>query len=560
MSARERNLAVLLIALILLFGSVAIGYAFVYSPIQAKKAAAATLDAEIAKKQEEFDKLKSERKKLDDLKRRSLPADASVAKREYAEVMNRLLVNAKVPTGFRVRELSPDATGTPALASKKPAYTKIAFEITFERADLWNVHDFLLSYYRLPLLHQITLLDIKTDAQPSTTTRGKVVNDRRDLVVKVITEAIILDGADGRKSLFSVPAAFAAVGGIRGVNALAHTPEAIRHLFHGESAILAARTRDYSLIVQNDVFHGPLPLAPSMSVERIADISVEMDKEIAPVKVRVAGDLGPTGKITLEAKADGRILPAGSVKVDQLARTIAILPMEGEIGSGEITVTARTAEGKEAKTKFRVKVTEPEEAKVVPEKTLPDISDAIRLIGSVTTSENTAEVIIRDNFNPFTYVIEVSPSGRIKVTKFFFLAAVKKRDREYLPDDPSHLVFSDDGISSTKRTFQVVAVDSLGIYVMDIKPAKPAEKPKAPAPKGFGPPKAPPAAKQGPAEAMSLVVGAAALLAQKPAADTPVLYRWNIGQPLKSIKEVPKDDAKKILDKVKSGGPVAIIE
>ena len=559
MSARERNLAVLLIALILLFGSVAIGYAFVYSPIQAKKTAAATLDSEIAKKQEEFDKLKTERKKLDDLKRRSLPADASVAKREYAEVMNRLLVNAKVPTGFRVRELAPDATGTPALASKKPTYTKIAFEITFERADMWNVHDFLLSYYRLPLLHQITLLDIKTDAQPSTTTRGKVVNDRRDLVVKVITEAIILDGADGRKSLFSVPAAFAAGGGSRGVTARAPPPEALRHPYHGEAPPLATRTRDYSLIVQNDVFHGPLPLAPSMSVERIADISVEMDKEIAPVKVRVAGDLGPTGKITLEAKADGRILPAGSVKVDQLARTIAILPTEGEIGSGEITVTARTAEGKEAKTKFRVKVTEPEE-KAAPEKILPDISDAIRLIGSVTTSENTAEVIIRDNFNPFTYVIEVSPSGRIKVTKFFFLAAVKKRDREYLPDVPLPQVFSDDGISSTKRTFQVVAVDSLGIYVMDIKPAKPAEKPKAPAPKGFGPPKAPPVAKQGPAEAMSLIVGAAALLAQKPAADSPVLYRWNIGQPLKSIKEVPKDDAKKILDKVKTGGPVAIVE
>jgi hypothetical protein len=548
MSSRERNLAILLIGLILLFGSVAIGYAFVWSPIQSKNTAAAVLDGEIRKKQDEFDRVKSERKKLDDLRRRSLPSDVSMAKREYAEMMTRLLVFAKVPTGFRVRELSSEPTGIPLLAPKKPAYTKIVYEITFERADMWNLHDFLLAYYRLPLLHQITLLDIKTDAQPSTTTRGKVVNDRRDLVVKIVTEAIIVDGADNRKSLFSVPLAFAAVGGLPGVNALAHSPEAIRHLFHGDSPVLATTQRDYSLVVQNDIFHGPLPVMPSISVERIADVSAERDKEISPVKVRLAGDLGPAGKVSLEAKADGKILTGGSVKIDQLSRTIAIVPMEGEIGSGEITVTARTAEGKEAKTRFKVKITEPEEAKV-PEKTLPDIADAIKLIISGTDSENTARAVVKDNFNPFTYEIEASPSGRIKVTKYFFLGAVKKRDREYLPDEASHLVLSDDGVSGTNRTFKVVAMDSLGIYVLDLKPkASPAKALK-------------PAAK--PSDALALIVGAAATLGQNavPAAapETPVLYRWAIGHSLKAIKEVPKDEAAKILEKVKLSGPVAAV-
>jgi hypothetical protein len=557
MSSRERNLAILLIALILLFGSVAVGYAFVWSPIQSKEAAAATLDTEIRKKQEEFDRTKAELKKLEDLRRRSLPSDVSMAKREYAEVMTRLLVAAKVPTGYRVRELTTDPTGIPAIAPKKPAYTKLAYEITFERADMWNLQDFLLAYYRLPLLHQITMLDIKTDAQPSTTTRGKVLNDRRDLVVKIVTEAIILDGADNRKSLFSVPAAFAAVGGLPGVSALANTPEAIRHLFHGESPVLASRPRDYSLLVLNDIFHGPLPAMPPMSVERIADISVERDKEISPVKVRLAGDLGPTGKVSLEAKADGKILTGGSVKVDQLARTIAIVPMEGEIGSGEITVTAKNADGKEVRTKFKVKITEPEEAKV-PEKTLPDISDAIKLIIAGTDSENTGRAVVKDNFNPFTYEIEATPSGRIKVTKFFFLAAVKKRDREYLPDEPSHLVLSDDGVSNTKRTFQVVAWDSQGMYVLDLKP-KGAEKEKPKAPVGKGPVK-PPAPEKQAIDPLALIVGEAVVQGQKAAPDQPVLYRWPIGQSLKAIKEVPKDDAKKILEKVKASGPVAAIE
>ena len=560
MSARERTLAIILFAIILVFGGVAAGYALVWTPIQAKDRSADVLDTEIEKKQAEFDKVKVELKKLDDLKKRSLPSDVSIARREYAEVMNRLLLYSKVPPAtIRLRELAPDATGTPALAGKKLTYTKLAWEITFERADMWNIHDFLLAYYRLPLLHQITLLDIKTDAQPATTTRGKVVNDRRDLVVKIITEAIILDGAEPRGSLFSVPNAFAAIGGLRGLAALAHTlvrtPEASRDLIHNSSPVLAARPRDYTLVVQNDVFHGPLPLAPSMNIERIADVSAEMDKPIAPVKVRVVGDVGPTGKFTLEAKAAGKILSAGSGKVDQLTRTIAIEPMEGEVGSGEITVTARTAEGKEAMTKFKVKITEPEMAKE-PARILPDISEAIRLVTAVTRSDGTAIAYIRDDFNPFTYEIEVSASGRIKVLKFFYPTPVKKKDPDYLPDEPSHLIFSDENVSATKRSFQVIAIDSGGLYLVDLKPkAAPA---KAPPAKGAAPPKPAPA-KQGSTDALSLVVGAAVLSGQKPAegAGEPKMYRWAPGQSLKTVKEVPADEAKKILERVKLSGPVA---
>jgi hypothetical protein len=545
MSSRERNLAVLLIALILVFGSAAAGYALIYQPIQSKNAAAAKLEADVAKKQDEYDKLLFERKKLGDLRRRSLPADPALARREYAEMMSRLLIQAKVPSGFRVRDLTPDNTGTPALAGKKLAYTKLAYEITFARADMWNVHDFLLAYYKLPLLHQITLLDIKTDAQPASSTRGKVVNDRRDLMVKIVTEAIILDGAEPRRSLFSVPVAFAAVGGLSGHHALGHTPEASRNLSHGDSPVLADRDRDYTLIVRNDIFHGPLPLPPSMNIERIADISVEQDKTISPVKVRVAGDVGPSGKVTLEVKADGKVLTEGTVKIDQTAKTIAILPMEGETGSGEITVTARTPDGKEAKTRFKVKITEPEKEEV---KALPEISDSIKLIIAATRSDGTASAIIRDNFNPFTYEIEVTPSGRIKITKFYFLSANKKKDRDYLPDESSHLVFSDDGVSTTSRSFRVVAIDSEGLYILDLKPKAEVK------PKGLG---VRPVAslKQGPADPLAAVVGSAAMV--KPTDTDPVLYRWTIGSSLKGLKEVPKDEAKRIVDQAKLGGPVA---
>lgn len=557
MSSRERKMAVILIALMLLFGSVAAGYAFVYSPIQEKNTAAAALDVEIDKKQKEYDQVKAERKKLDDLKRRSLPTNLAIARREYAEVMNRLLIQAKVPAGgIRIRELNADNTGTPVLAAKKPAYTKLVYEINFDRADMWNLHDFLLAYYRLPLLHQITLLDVHTDAQPSTSTRGKVVNDRRDLQVKIITEAIILDGAEARGTLFSVPIAFAAVGGLPGYNALLHTPESTRELTHGSTAPLAARPRDYTLIVQNDIFHGPLPLPPSMSIERIADISVERDKPVPPVKIRPTGDLGPAGKVTLDVKADGKILPTGSIKVDQASRTITFTPPEGATGSADITVVATTAEGKTAKVRFSLKVTEPEIART--EKKLPDISEYIKLIIVTPASDGSAMAIVRDNFNPLTYDIEVTPSGRVKIKKFEYFGARKKEDRTY--DDHELLILSDDGVSSTKRTFKLIAVEHDSLILQELKPEKPVEKekekPKGPAPKAASPAKAP-TAKPGAAEALALIVGAAAAQAPKPAADgAPILYRWTNGASLKALKEIPKDEAKKILQRVAESGPV----
>jgi len=95
-----------------------------------------------------------------------------------------------------------------------------------------------------------------------------------------------------------------------------------------------------------------------------------------------------------------------------------------------------------------VKITEPEVAS--NDKKLPDISDSIKLIIAVIGSDGRASAVVRDNFNPLTYEIEVSPSGRVKVTKFEHFGARKKKDRTY--DDPELLIFSDDGISSTKRT------------------------------------------------------------------------------------------------------------
>jgi hypothetical protein len=102
-------------------------------------------------------------------------------------------------------------------------------------------------------------------------------------------------------------------------------------------------------------------------------------------------------------------------------------------------------------------------------------------------------------------------------------------------------------VSSTKRTFKVVALDASGLVVEDLKPTE-KEKPKGP-----GRPKKEPVAAVGP---LALVAGAAAMLVAPAPAAEPLLYRWHSGQSLKALKEVPKDEAKKILERSAAAGPV----
>ncbi|MDB5307518.1 MAG: hypothetical protein JWO38_1720 [Gemmataceae bacterium] len=546
MSSRERTLAVLLIGLILLGVGGVGGYMLVYEPVQRKWAEAAKLEEEVADLDGKLAQAGKDVPRLADARRRSLPPDQTLSRREYGEMMSRLLLRANVPLGFRVTERSPDAAGVPLLAAKKPAYTRVVYEIAFEKADMWAVHDFLAAYYKLNLLHQITALEIKTDTA-QTGTQRKAAPDRKDLSVKVTTEAIVLDGAEPRRTLLPVPTAFAAAGGFAGYHALALTPEAGRGLTPVQLApVLSPARRDSTLIVQNDIFHGPLPPPPPLQVEKIADVSVEVEKPIPSVIVPLAGDLGPAGKVTLEATTDGKLFPPGGVKVDQAARTISLTPARGETGTATVTVSARAEGGVEAKAKFKVSVNPPQEAA-----NRPDISDAIRLVIATTRSDGTAVAVIRDNFNPHTYEIEAGPDG-VKVMKYWFPTAKKKPDPDYKISPKPVLIISDD-TSATGRTFRVVAIDGDGIVVADLKGDGAKGGPKSDPGKAPGPRDR---TGQGPAELLALVTGSAAVVARPAPPDQPTLYRWVVGKSLKSLTEVPKDEARRILRRSAETGPV----
>lgn len=547
MNTRDRFLAVLLIALIGVGVAGAAGYLLVYEPVQEKTAAAATLDKEVADLTAQWNKFTRDRKRLDEVKRRSLPADEPLAKQEYNDMLIRLVRRAGIPPGFTVTpNTSPDARGVPLLPgnAKKPAYTKVVSTVEFSKADMWAVRDFLEGYYKLNLLHQITNISIsrKEDAAAAggrpraADTRSA---SRKDLTVKLTTEAIILDGAENRRTLLPVSRAFAAVGGMPGYSAVADTPEVGRGLTPLQLApVLAARTRDYSYLAVKDIFHGPLPAPKPLSVERITDVAVKQGDPVGPVKVPLGGEMEYLGEITLKATAGGRFLPPEALVVDQEAGTLTITPPEGESGSDTVTVVAKSEFGQEAKTSFRFTVDPP---KVVAKE---DISGAVRLIGVSLKSDGTATAIIRDDANRAKYEVEAT-RRRVKVVKYFYAGTTKKKDPEY--DSPDELVIADDS-SSTNRRFKVVAVDEDALIVQDLKPAevpppKPAGKDKGGRDKGK---ENEPAKTEAPAP--------------KAGSDAPVegppLYRWSSGKSLAKLVRVPADEADRILRKAAEAGPV----
>ena len=558
MSSRERNLAIVLSALIVLGVGGTLGYLFIYQPIQSKAAAAAKLQQEIDDLQEKAKKARADAPRLSATRRRSLPADENLARREYTEVMSRLLRQASVPPGYTiVSKPAPDARTIPVLpgAAKKPAYTKVVTEIEFKRADLWAVHDFLTGYYKLNLLHQITALSIKKDDDATSAGKSRTNPERKDLSVRLTTEAVILDGAEPRRTLLPVPTAFAGLGGWAGYDAVALTPEIGRGLTPLQlTPVLSTRGRDYSLIVLKDLFHGPLPSPPPLRLDKIADVSVDADTTIQPVKVPVVADSGYSGRVALTAKAEGALLPEGAVKIDQTARTLTFVPAAGETGTATVTVVAKAENGQEAKTTFKVSVKEPPEPEAPRKK--DDIATAIRLVITTTRSDGTASAVIRDNFNPLAYEIEADAKGA-RVMKYYFTGAKKQPEVGYKHTPKPYLDISDD-TSGTSRMFRVVAIDEVGLVLIDLKVAEAQPGVKAPTPKASGgrvpnPRGGKDRAAEGPADPLAAVLGSAAFVTRP---QQPTLFRWVSGKSLATLAEIPKDEARTILRRAAETGPV----
>jgi hypothetical protein len=571
MSTRERTLAILLIGFIALAANGLAGYFLLWSPMESARAEQRKLTDEVTKAEGEVAVVRRAAPKLAEARRRSLPADETRARQAYQDLLEGLLRKANAPAGFKITAKPTDAKGIPTLPnSKNPVYKRVVLEITIPKADLWVVHDFLTAYYKLNLLQQITAMNITREEDPQAarragTSSSSATAPRNDLKVVMTTEAIILDGAEERRTALPVPTAFAAVGGWRGYHAVALTPEAGRRLTPIQFApVLSPKHRDYSLIVKRDIFHGPYPDVEPLRIGKINEVALKAGDKSPSVRIPLTGDLGVAGRVTLAAKADGKLIPATGLRVDQNARTVTVSPAQGESGTATVTVTATGANGQTATSTFRVSVAESAKSK-------EDISTDIRLVGVSTGSDGSATAYIRDNFNPHDYVIEVT-GKTVRVEKYEYIVPTRRTlDKDYRDFESKVLHISDDNVSATDRTFKVIGVEPAGLVLLDVKPPKKvAAEPikvdvKGPQPGKFGPgkftpmggpAKAPAAATPPVSTPLAAAVGGAAAAG---APTGPPVYRWPAGQPLSKLVPVPADEARKILQKVEQSGPVGAV-
>jgi hypothetical protein len=249
-----------------LFGLGLAAYTLVYQPLQKHKRDQAKLEDDRHEKQEQLVKVMRDLKRVETVKKRSLPADPDVAKREYEAALGYILRSSGVPAGYTiVPKVAGDVRSIPDIAPKKPAYQRIGYDIRMTKVDLPILTKVLKAYYDLNLLHQITHLDIKrVEKEGSSGGIARRGADRQDLEVTFHTEAIILDGAEQRRTLTAVPLSVAAVGGGGAYHAVLNMPETSRVVKPQQFVQVLATDasklgRDYALLEGRDVFHGPLP-------------------------------------------------------------------------------------------------------------------------------------------------------------------------------------------------------------------------------------------------------------------------------------------------------------
>ncbi|QJW97185.1 hypothetical protein [Frigoriglobus tundricola] len=538
MTSREQTLAIVLLGAIALTVGGAGGYMFVWQPLQQQQAAEEKLTKEIAELNDQLAVQTKKEKQLQSARVRSLPANEELARRAYPMALGQLAEAAGVPKPYSVLPKNADGASrnVPEVSKGKPVYTRIAYDVTFKHADMAMIKEFLEGYYRLGLLQQITSLHIKKEEDPI----GKNAGKRNDLTVTLTTEAILIDGAENRRTLVPIPTAFAAAGGAAIFNGMSnYKGHDAKGLEFGLGVtpvvtvpVLSPNPRDYSLIVRKDPFNGPLPVVPPapFEVARISDVKVRPNERPDPVKVSVSGE-GSTGA-TVVALAAGDLFAEGALKVDPATRAIELPETSAYEGTSTITVIATSTDGKESKKSFKVSVAEPKAP------TGEDISAFVVLIGVTRSDDGKAWARILDNANRMRYQIDASRSG-IKVAKEEIF--IPRRGWQATADSkglaPGVMVISAPGCA-THRTFKVIAVDTDGLIVADMQAPPKDTRGGRPA----GKPHANPMAALG----GNMIVGPPALK----------YYRWGVGQSLATIKLLKDEEAKKVLQHAEAAGPV----
>ena len=297
---------ILLIAGSLAFcGVLAAGYFFLVAPYFARVKVVEKAEREASDAQRDLEDLQLQTKRLKELTRRSLPAgpeykdDAKRMKREYADVARseyeQALTKILKDAGARNSTInfsdaeSTNKAGVPLILPNDPkgkpgrdddpadfyTYTQLVFKIDIPKTDLETVADILKRYYSLDVLHQISHLNIKQTGPGELGEDKRPQKERSDLKVEITTRAIIVHGADRRRTLTPAPSTLVGVLGGLGGAAFENSPNLARKVLPEplEPILASAPFREYKYMAAKDVYHGTLPIPERpKDVVKVTDI------------------------------------------------------------------------------------------------------------------------------------------------------------------------------------------------------------------------------------------------------------------------------------------------
>jgi hypothetical protein len=169
MNPRERRMAILLGAFIVLGGGGFFLYQFLYVPWQQQEARKKNLEDEIFKKKLDLIALTKELPKLATWRLESLPSDPVLAKREYYIYLLDLLNRAR----WTIKSFSPglvEVKQGPLMPDKKAIYTSLIYAVEAQATEA-QIVDFLQQFAKTPLMHKVKSLVV--DQPPPRVAGGK---------------------------------------------------------------------------------------------------------------------------------------------------------------------------------------------------------------------------------------------------------------------------------------------------------------------------------------------------------------------------------------------------
>jgi len=252
MTTRERHLAGIVAGILGVAGLGVVSYWFVLSPLMEKEKQITQRTNEVAQLTLDIMTVQAEKKKYESLRQQSLPTDTGVSRTQYTSLLEGLIRRADFGAGtFKITVAEPDSKSAPTIAPKRPAYTKLNFDVTL-KGQVYHIVDFLQMFYHQPLLHSIKSINIQrpSDAKAQ-------LSRQLDVVLKI--EALVLENAPARPTLLPVVREMALLSG--GAAQTGYNLHAVsgRGSPIPPAGVLAEMPREYLAIAGKDIFFGPTP-------------------------------------------------------------------------------------------------------------------------------------------------------------------------------------------------------------------------------------------------------------------------------------------------------------